>query len=628
MNITLLDCNERPIKKVEELNTFEIGWDDLWLVFSWLTFGTVWWAQMIKMLWVSDELELIDKEKNEQHLEHFFSIAKSWKNMQAFSACSNIVFYLERNEIQLKFHHFISLLDTDYCRNEWINTDSFHGVFYWWQVYHFMVYETDRKEVATHFSKKEILSSFVLIIKNAIYHWNDEVIYSIIPMMLEKMNAQSDDDYKIYYELWKLMRELHFSKRIPLLNSIKNVDDPLRLVEQLHVIKEDLVREKKILSIEDIILWSVTDYLDSIVSKKLWYKSLYLSYFSTLINTNDAWLEVYWASIPTLREKIISSIKTENNLLAPWIIDWVNKERRFTLDKISTRLLENFTATIDGYSSYINTQIIEKLQKLWWLYSIWWKLHFRNGIDKEKLDAFKKEHFFLSTCFTMIHANESMLLPAVYSAEELTLIICILIENWLTEWETELQLSIPWRLPNKLAWVLWSAILLLTDRNVEYAENAFSTTHDTDTWAKIMAYDAWVLELWFKNNPHNNIWRTDMLWRVSTLDIYHYQVIWSLVSQSIHWWPLKNLGKQFVFEYEELLKVHWYDMFLENQWVYDVEHDTLESQESHFALIKQRTDKRNEDRITYKMYWSWEWILSYEIKNLLKIYLNKIKSIT
>jgi hypothetical protein len=77
-------------------------------------------------------------------------------------------------------------------------------------------------------------------------------------------------------------------------------------------------------------------------------------------------------------------------------------------------------------------------------------------------------------------------------------------------------------------------MIFCTNYIKDFSMDAFSTSHDESTGARIMAYDAGVLNTDFKYMPKKITGRTDMLARQSITDIFLYQFIGSLVSQSVH----------------------------------------------------------------------------------------------
>ena len=294
--------------------------------------------------------------------------------------------------------------------------------------------------------------------------------------------------------------------------------------------------------------------------------------------------------------------------------------------KQSIHVLETLNA-IHKVTDIIEKTILSPLKKkVSWLYAIGWKIHFPDSIDQAKLEEFINRYRFWVTWFKMIHAWSSMLLPPVYSAQELILLIQALSEEWLFTDDCDLQVSVAWRLPNEDAAILGSATLLCTERCNQYTMDSFCTTHDELTWARIMAYDAWVLDSRFDYNPDTFVWRTDMMWLKHFGDIKNYQLVWSLLSQTHYGGRFATLGKQFREEYLNILEKYWMRWIVDRQWIYDAKQDTLEDQIEHYQLIKNITDRRQYDIDLVVETLSEDNILSYDIKNLLQKYRNKILS--
>jgi len=284
------------------------------------------------------------------------------------------------------------------------------------------------------------------------------------------------------------------------------------------------------------------------------YKKIYIPYLQS------------WKALDT---SITDSLDEWSNKLAP-----ISNELFDTLkgtNKIISRdkALEHIA---DIYK--IKNTIDEKLELLHisskWLYTVWWKLHFSTAIPEEVIAAFKKKNNFSSTTFTMQHANSSMILPPVYSANELSL-LCMIIENgWLIDEWTDLQIDIPGRLPNSLCGILGGSVLLSTDTSMEYEIDTFATNQDEHTGARFMTYDVYnTVDTDFKWLPKTINGRTSVLWRKSIMDIFIVQNIWSILWQTIHGWPFKDLWLQFINQYRQILKKYWLLYTLEEERVFD-----------------------------------------------------------
>jgi hypothetical protein len=164
----------------------------------------------------------------------------------------------------------------------------------------------------------------------------------------------------------------------------------------------------------------------------------------------------------------------------------------------------------------------------------------------------------------MIHANTSMLLPPCPSPDEVAhMIQCLQNEELISEGNPDLQVCIAGRLPLCEASILGSAMIFCANYIKDFSIDAFSTSHNEATGARIMAYDAGELKTNFKYMPKNITGRTDMLARQDIKDIFLYQFIGSLVSQSIYGGMFQEEGKSLVQKYKSILKTYRNDFILE-----------------------------------------------------------------
>jgi hypothetical protein len=314
-----------------------------------------------------------------------------------------------------------------------------------------------------------------------------------------------------------------------------------------------------------------------------------------------------------------------------------NNENTPTLRKLSEVLIQNWNKTLLPLVSQlsendpidINTTrekiIKSESEKFKWYFSIWGKIHFKQSVPKAKVDEFEKQFWFQSTGFKLIHANKSLLLPPSCSPNILLFYILALEKFGLIDWEPDLQLSIPWRLPNRAAWILWSITLLSWETHTEYTPEAFSTNQDNLTWARIMAYDDWVLNNKFKNNSSNLKWRTDMLGIVDINKVYNYHFLWSILSQTFYGWKHSKIWKKFIKEYIKILEKYNLQQILQEEWIYDKSHDNHASAEQHYKLIKTITDIQKDNREQFLQTNSQDWLIVFEIKNLLNKYKESLK---
>jgi len=139
-----------------------------------------------------------------------------------------------------------------------------------------------------------------------------------------------------------------------------------------------------------------------------------------------------------------------------------------------------------------------------------------------------------------------------------------------------------------------------------------------------MAYDAWVLNNKFKHNSRHIKWRTDMLGITDLHSIYTYHMLGSIISQTFYWWVHYETGKEFIKDYVSLLQKHNLQRILENERIYDKENDTTNSAQQHYELIKTITDIQKDNRESFLETKSEDWLIVFEIKNLLNKYRKRL----
>jgi len=344
----------------------------------------------------------------------------------------------------------------------------------------------------------------------------------------------------------------------------------------------------------------------------------------TEVSTTDEWVQ-------NLLHKFLHKVIWES--LEKWLViyaNWIEKDWYMA----SLRKVINIDWITDFTDKTIASDFLRKFEeaKVWldeirkpsiWLYSVWAKIHFTNPLPDWKLEEFQQKFNFWATPFKLIHANTSLLLPPCHSATELAYILLALTEFGIIDNNPELQICVPWRLPNRLAWILWSATILLSRRCKLYTVESFKTTHDIQTWARMMAYDAWVLDKGFSYNPDWDIWRTDILGRNDINDVFNYQLIWSLLSQTVYGWMFESLGNEFIRDYEALLDKYNMLDILDWNWIYSKSDDTEQWAIDHHELIKRCTDKWNSDADNLEITWN-RIGLKFEFEKLLTIYYKKI----
>ena len=257
-----------------------------------------------------------------------------------------------------------------------------------------------------------------------------------------------------------------------------------------------------------------------------------------------------------------------------------------------------------------------------WYFPIWWKIHFNEPLSEDKVSDLYSIFGFSGTPFKLLHANTSLNLPACSSPLQLIEIFYRLQALWILEGEDiEAQLSIPWRLPNFLSWVLWSAMVFLKNYQVRYPKESFHTWDWNDlTDTCMMCYDAWVLYkegfpvLW-----DNVSGRTDILWIKRIEEVFTYFILWNLVSQSHHGWRYSQVGKDFVDRYIHLLQTNNIDHILENKWVHNpsIPHKEQGSYTEHAQTIDTATGILNADIWRALRTGRREWFI-FDVRNIIK----------
>ncbi len=233
-------------------------------------------------------------------------------------------------------------------------------------------------------------------------------------------------------------------------------------------------------------------------------------------------------------------------------------------------------------------------------FPIWWKLHFSSPLEKEKISNLQSLFGFSSTPFKLIHSDTSLNLPPCSSPLQLIEVFYKLKDiGILDDEKIEAQLSIAWRLPNFLSWILGSLMIFLKNYQISYPEKSFHTwnwNNITDTC--IMCYDAWVLDkkdfpvLWDHING-----RTDILWIRRIEEVFSYFIIWNLVSQSHYGWKYSDIWKDFVKNYIKLLESNDIKDILNSKWVHnpDISHSEQWSYLEHAKTVNRVTTILNND---------------------------------
>lgn len=295
-------------------------------------------------------------------------------------------------------------------------------------------------------------------------------------------------------------------------------------------------------------------------------------------------------------------------------------------DDIDATILKN-----DG-NIWDKRKMIQKYNEMYenhmGLYSIGGKIHVDTPLTEIDIQNFVKKVGLKQSPFKLIHANTSILLPPSYFAAELMFMIARLWEYGLfkDKEKPQLQIAIPWRLPNELWAILWSSMILLSQKHLDYSRESFSTSHNSETWRRMVTYDAGVYDPTFTRNSDKIKGRTDVLLLRDINLIQKAQIIGSLLWQTEYDGMFAELGEQFIKEYCELLDKHGLYSMLQQPWIYDSKNaNDSDNIEQHFQAVKSFTDRQHMDRFLFNTTQQQKWLLVFEIHNLLTKYWEKIK---
>lgn len=585
--------------------------------------------QLINALWLTNNKELDNEalfmERADTFIDHIATDTYTWSTssfhnqswMWKFTWINNLVFLCFHTWKKITKEQLDTLLELEWVR--WLS--SFEAYYHSITVQYFWYLEEiiDIDELITYFGLEHCIGDCKKLFRTYIATGDQHRLFKL-SCLIAHTKLPYNDEIAPYQKIVNTLRYLK-----------EKWSDTTFLWSQLYVFYKN--ENSKIMNLFlDTVLsqvdsFSTYDYLKTLANNEikrhytnqlsfyLWYRIIYLQQNSLINNNNTS-----QKTVLTVMNKIQQYIQETQLLLDEYSDDGI------TFGKIiATRANHHDIPKVwNELKEIIDNELIRIYDKpTKWLFSIGWKIHLSESLDSSKVSLLESKYASNIGLFSTVHADQTINLPAVYKADELRYIITELVNDDIIPDNAELQLCIPWRLPNRLAWMLGSLILVLTDRCVEYNPDSFATTHDSLTWAKIMAYDAGALDAGFVFNTNTLVWRTDMLWRKSIIDIYHYQIIWSLLSQSVYWWLFSDLWKQFINEYEKILEKHQLNKLLDEQRIYNEECDTLQDAENHYWLVSQFTTLRHNDRASI----SPEQTVTHSCKMLLKKYIKLLLSI-
>lgn len=253
-------------------------------------------------------------------------------------------------------------------------------------------------------------------------------------------------------------------------------------------------------------------------------------------------------------------------------------------------ILQKFRASLPQLRDWVETVRTEDIGML----PVGGKIHTLHPIDEEAFERIKNLLGLTSTAFKLIHAGQSVILPASITSKEFTLLVfCLQKLGFITDEFPELQVGGPGRLPNRGAAILGSSVLLATELGKQYPRDSFVTNQDHLTAARIMAYDAGQPNdrLPYMKMPNGKTLsgRIDMLGRRSLGDVDLYRLVHTSLVHAEFGMAFKDIGEWYRDEYEKLLKKYGLDWILKEPWVFNSEKEKTAppagSQERHYEAI-------------------------------------------
>jgi len=248
---------------------------------------------------------------------------------------------------------------------------------------------------------------------------------------------------------------------------------------------------------------------------------------------------------------------------------------------------------ISNIVPFVEKMVREARDNMPGLMPIGGKIHTQKPMDGKTLEFMMKVFGLENTSFQLIHAGGSLLIPPMPTALEFNMIVKILEMFGVVDPEfPDIQVAVAGRWNEELAPYVGASVLLGTDRGVLYEEGAFSTTHDSDTGARIMAYDAGVKKEGLPFDVKSAAGRTDMLGRHSLGDSYIYQLLGTLTSHmqfgGIFGNRMAEVNERLNSVFEKYgLRRHLF----ESAWVYDHKKES-DTPKNHERMVRWFTEAR------------------------------------
>ncbi|PIQ77050.1 hypothetical protein COV82_06565 [Candidatus Peregrinibacteria bacterium CG11_big_fil_rev_8_21_14_0_20_46_8] len=234
----------------------------------------------------------------------------------------------------------------------------------------------------------------------------------------------------------------------------------------------------------------------------------------------------------------------------------------------------------------IDRAIMQQRMSMLGLMAVGGKHHARLPIDPNILQTISDIFGLTQTPFHLIHANESLVLAPMPTAFELELMIRILDAFGIID-KLNLQIAGAGRLTNQRAGIVGSTVILSTIEGGIPKPGAFTTTHNGQTGARIMAYDAGIKVRGLPFDIPQAEGRTDKLGSLTTADTMTHQVVHNLmIQEQLGTGPLADLAAEFCRDHGRIMEAHGLrNVVQESAWVYGTgsKDDSLEA---HEAMVR------------------------------------------
>lgn len=219
------------------------------------------------------------------------------------------------------------------------------------------------------------------------------------------------------------------------------------------------------------------------------------------------------------------------------------------------------------------------------------KIHTVKAMDQNVLKLLQKLFGFGNTPFHLIHAGESLVLPPMPTALEFKFLVSMMEKfGVIDSVNPDFQNAMGGRWSPETSAIVGASILLSTTRRVPYAPGAFSTTHDSQTGKRIMAYDAGVKVNGLPFDLPNAEGRTDILGRHDLTDADRFQLLGCLATHRDYNGRFEGLFEDYSRGFVKTLgRNGLLEHLRESAWIFDHAKDG-DTPEDHEKMVKRFTD--------------------------------------